>query len=617
MAAAVILGVVAGLGLASWWWGGSAPRISAPQFLVPTPGAALAALPSSPYRNTDLSIAYVGSARCIECHPNEHASYLHTAHSRSMVALDQHRPAEARFDHPPSGRRYRVYDKGGELRHQESLLPRTGEEIELSDYAIRYVVGSGRFGHSYLAEDDGFLIQSPVTWYAERNAFGMSPGYDRPLHMSFMRAISTGCLFCHVGAVETVGGNEFRPRITEMAIGCERCHGPGALHVEQRTLGRKPAGDAAFDNTIVNPASLPRDAVEAICQQCHLQADTHTLVRGRKMSDFRPGLPLENFRIEYRHEKPGPEMTVVGHAEQLHYSRCYTHSETLTCTTCHGMHSRSSPIVGLQSFRSVCLQCHQEESCSENRATRVRDAENDCIRCHMPQVPTEIPHVAFTQHRIGVHRKAQGSGAHGEEASASYLATVQDVSHLSAIDRQRNLGLAWHQLARRSHSKSEHDEMAFRSEQMLQDAYEQGVRDPAVTAALAEIAWRSGNVAVAEKRSRETLAAVSTPAEERMLALGILGELRFRQNKSDEALPIFKELTTHWRDPRHWYFLGLCQQNRGDTEAAIQALERSFEIAPLEVGAPAALNLLYRMRGDAELAEERRRWVDRLQKLGR
>ena len=28
---------------------------------------------------------------------------------------------------------------------------------------------------------------------------------------------------------------------------------------------------------------------------------------------------------------------------------------------------------------------------------------NDCVQCHMPHSPTDIPHLAFTHHRIGIY----------------------------------------------------------------------------------------------------------------------------------------------------------------------------------------------------------------------
>ena len=42
------------------------------------------------------------------------------------------------------------------------------------------------------------------------------------------------CLFCHCNAVEPVADtlNRYRPPLFRgHAIGCERCHGPGELHV--------------------------------------------------------------------------------------------------------------------------------------------------------------------------------------------------------------------------------------------------------------------------------------------------------------------------------------------------------------------------------------------------
>src|SRR5687767_10281280 len=41
----------------------------------------------APFRNASTSVAYVGSRACLECHPNEHGSYLETTHSRSLAAV--------------------------------------------------------------------------------------------------------------------------------------------------------------------------------------------------------------------------------------------------------------------------------------------------------------------------------------------------------------------------------------------------------------------------------------------------------------------------------------------------------------------------------------------------
>src|SRR5207249_7560166 len=202
-----------------------------------------------------------------------------TGMGRSMAAVDPAtEPADAVFDHARSKRRYQITRKDGKLWHRELLLTGGTEEIVLAEYPLKYAVGSGRYARTYLVEADGFLLESPVTWYAARQSWEMSPGYDRADHQGFERPVGEGCLGCHAGQAEAIGKSQNRMQIQEAAIGCERCHGPGSLHVEQHALrqGGAKGGDdnhsEGVDYTIVNPRHLPRERAEAVCQQCHLHS---------------------------------------------------------------------------------------------------------------------------------------------------------------------------------------------------------------------------------------------------------------------------------------------------------------------------------------------------------
>lgn len=157
-------------------------------------------LTASRFLNTGPDAQYIGTEACAKCHQREHHSYQLTAHSRALSDLDpKAEPPDGSFFHRPSGRHFRVYRQGDLFRHEEVARAEDGSEIARLDVPIRYLIGSGNFCRSYLAEIDGFLHESPVTWYTSKKTWDMSPGYDFPKHHSFERPVTVGCLSCHAG----------------------------------------------------------------------------------------------------------------------------------------------------------------------------------------------------------------------------------------------------------------------------------------------------------------------------------------------------------------------------------------------------------------------------------
>src|SRR5262249_3660715 len=150
---------------------------------------------------------YLGVAGCAECHPRQQQSYMLTAHSRALGDVDLgDEPPDGEFFHKASGRSYRVYREGKALRHQEVLRTEDGKEIGRADVPVRYRIGSGNLARTYLAEIDGFLHESPITWYTSQKKWSMSPSYDTPRHSTFERPVDVRCLFCHSGRAEAAKG---------------------------------------------------------------------------------------------------------------------------------------------------------------------------------------------------------------------------------------------------------------------------------------------------------------------------------------------------------------------------------------------------------------------------
>jgi predicted CXXCH cytochrome family protein len=592
--------LLAGIALVRPW---RSPVADSPVSLDAPPLPALAA---SPYGESMREATYSGSEVCAECHSQEHASYLETAHSQSFSLVDAGRePPDGQFTHPEKPRHYASYRAHGELRHREFLATAAGE-VTLIDRPLKYLVGSGRFSRTYLAELDGFLVESPLTWYASLAAWQLSPGFEDRIDGSFSRSVSANCLYCHVGQLERAGGSDFRMEVHELAISCERCHGPGSRHVARRRLMPEDAGD----NLIVNPRKLSRELAEAICQQCHLESKSSVEVRGRRREDFRPGQRWTDFVVNYAADSPPSDMTVTGHVQQMHASRCYQASDDLTCTTCHDPHDSPSPAERADYYRQTCSKCHDDGSCGLLESERIARNQNHCAACHMPQSPTDIPHIAFTHHRIGIH---QANPPPVKVAEPTGLVPVLDVAHLPQLDQQRNLGLAYLQLVGDHAGEEGYRALEDRARELLQQAVAGGIRDPAVQTAMALLDVTQGDVAAARGRAESALSASDIAPVDRATAIQLLARLDLRENRLPAARERLEQLVRLWLAPEDWFLLGLCRQRQGDGDGAIAAFEKVLEIDPGEPGTYRSLIPLYEARGAAEKARRARETLQLLE----
>ena len=558
------ISTVAGAALAAWLiWG---PVTAPPQEkkAFPVPGYS-----ESRFLNTDGHTAFVGAQVCAECHRGKHESYLLTAHSQALADLDPNaEPPDGSFTHALSGRSYRAYRQDGQLRHEEVLRRAAGKEIGRVDLPLRYRVGSGHSARTYIVEVDGFPHESPITWYASKKHYGMSPGYDKTEPLGFERPIKAGCLVCHAGRVESSPA-VYRPRLQEKVIGCESCHGPGQSHVALRKAGQPaPAGD---DLTIVNPGKLARSRLEAICAACHQMGAARIYLRGRQAGDFRPGMPLEDYCIDYRLDVGAEQMTVVGHMEQLRRSVCYQKSD-LSCLTCHDPHAREKPKDPTAFYRQKCLSCHTAQACKLDSAQRLKqDAADSCAACHMPRGATDIPHVAFTHHRIGIHAPKPAEAV----AQVPELVPTSDVSALTPLDRRRNLGLAYLQAAQQPEHAQHAGVFTKRGLQLLGAVYEEGLHDADVAGALADL-YMPVDATLSTAFAREALAAENASAEVRGNALALLSANEIKARNYSAANGLLKELVSLRRGSDDWALLGISHQLQHQPREALTAFRKRW-----------------------------------------
>ncbi len=412
-----------------------------------------------PFKNIDPKIQYVGDAACAACHQVIADSYHHHPMGRSLAPIAKEfntSVLEEKYHNPfqALGSTFRVEQKEGRVWNTEQRKGEDGKLIFENALEVHFVVGSGNHTQSFLTNRDGFLYETAITWYSDKAIWDLSPGFTASSLSG--RPITRQCLFCHCNKAEHVEGsvNKYQePIFSGYAIGCERCHGPGGLHVAE---GGKLDPATKADYTIVNPRHLPPRLKESICEQCHLEGVQSIPHFGQGLYDFRPGMPLEDFQsifVDPRHV--GQEGKVVNHVEQIYLSKCYnstTEANKLHCISCHNPHGKPAAQERVPYFRQKCLACHGGAAaggqpipdCAMPQAQRLHDNKQDsCIDCHMPTYPlAEVNHVAFTDHRILREKDKQKPPSPAKAGIGGVVHFHQKKLDLSQQTVARDYGLA-------------------------------------------------------------------------------------------------------------------------------------------------------------------------------
>lgn len=357
------------------------------------------------------TVKYVGMETCRSCHNDKFETFVETGMGMSFGKAEKERSSGVFHSLHP------VFDKHSNLYYlpfwqNDSMFVREFRINDKKDTVhnrveyIQYIIGSGQHTNSHLININGYVYQAPITFYTQKKIWDLPPGFENGNNSRFLRLINEECMSCH----NALPGFDFQSdnKFTQVphGIDCERCHGPGELHVQEKLKGNRVDTKKMADYTIVNPSRLSWELQVDVCQRCHLQGNA-VLEPGKSFLDFRPGMRLNTimsiFMPQYEGDEPG--FIMASHSQRLQQSYCFIEStkknagNELTCITCHNPHV-SVRKTGNQVFNTACQNCHQEKKCTEKK--EVLEAKNhDCVLCHMPSNSTlDIPHVTVHDHNI-------------------------------------------------------------------------------------------------------------------------------------------------------------------------------------------------------------------------
>ena len=545
-------------------------------------------------RNTESKEGYVGSKVCGSCHRNIYGSFRQTSMGRSMLPGDTNflasLPAPARVYDKDSNQYFELSRKDGGLFQSQYSLDSDGKVILRQDWKLDYVMGAGENGFGFLIRRDRYLFEAPLSYYTKTQSWGFSPGFQIQ-NRGFSRPILGRCIVCHSGRPNPVVGQVGLykdPPFDELAVGCENCHGPGELHVVERTqdqvmgVGVVPKSDA--DTGIVNPARLSGWLADNICMRCHQGQDVRIEMPGKTVQDFRPGMQLGKYVSIF---KVAPEASTSPSALPLeHYfgmtiSKCYQSSRNLHCITCHDPHAESSGAEAIANYRAQCLRCHGEQGCRLDSAKRLATTPpDDCLTCHMPKRKvTTIAHAALTDHSIPA--RASSAVAQPEQSDRAQkpellvlTAPPDEWKRLESVP-QEILFQAYDNLIREGHREFE-PPMTHMLPQMLGST----ISDPAVLRALARAEFSkntpSGTLKAIDYMRR--VLGVTLPNIDDSLFLADLYARTQQERKAIEILEKARTASPYFREV--YELLANDYMNLGQYGDAIDVLRQGIKLFP-------------------------------------
>ncbi len=374
------------------------------------------------YLNHNDTARYVGISQCKLCHQAIYNSFIQTGMGKSFEHASKQKSSAKFSEHSV------IYDKFKDFYYHpfwknDSLMimefrTKGNDTIYKHVEKVDFIIGSGQHTNSHIMNTNGYLHQMPMTYYTQKGEWDFPPGFEEGSNTRFSRKIGLECMSCHNSLPGFTEGSENKFNSLPEGVSCERCHGPGSIHVQQRM--KNPALDTSkyIDYSIVNPGKLSIDLQFDVCQRCHLQGNA-VVKEGKSFFDFRPGMRLSDYITTFlpRYKNSDDQFIMASHADRLKQSKCFiksfrTETDTkslrpyknaLTCVTCHNPHV-SVRSTRKDVFNNACIKCHNESGinrlCTEIMVTRISEGDN-CVACHMPRSGSiDIPHVTVHDHYI-------------------------------------------------------------------------------------------------------------------------------------------------------------------------------------------------------------------------
>ncbi len=421
VAVCIVAAIVGGLVLLRWsrqTGSPPLPEVDKPSLEISDVQPTRAAIPLQRPRD-----GYLSSAACLECHPQQHASWHKTYH-RTMTQTASAESILAPFDgqtFKAFGQQFTLERQGDEFfvrmpdpEWQAEMLQRGVDLTQISNPPMssrRVVMTTGSHKAQYYWVEglkEAQPIRIPIVYMVRekllveaKHAFlGPPDRYDNTAQFYWDPNFgfwNRDCSTCHSLAAKPgldMMSRQLRTEVTEFGISCESCHGPGESHVLAQRSGT-PDTDSMF-----HPLKVTHDKANQMCGRCHTgfghRDEKDFAVHGVR---FQPGDDLDDWFNVFRfgdgtaswtsllYWPDGTQRVAGDEFLGTEPSPC-VQAGAMSCLSCHSMHD-SNPddmLAEHMEGNQACLQCHTE--LQGNIAAHTHHAADStgsqCYNCHMP-----------------------------------------------------------------------------------------------------------------------------------------------------------------------------------------------------------------------------------------
>jgi predicted CxxxxCH...CXXCH cytochrome family protein len=284
-------------------------------------------------------------------------------------------------------------------------------------HRVDFTLGSRRIQHYLTRREDGSIVVLPPSWDVTRREWFPSVEIVRPdeADKTPIQVWNKTCLECHVSGQQKAFDTKrlaYATRWQDTGTSCERCHGPGLVHVERERARAKAGGEAApvaAADDVLSPYRLDATKSTTLCAQCHTLRDVVApgFVAGRDYYDH--FMPMLEYGPRDDHDPAwwadGRPRRFSNDALGFWESQCFVKGKA-SCTTCHlDPHlpdvDRDLNLGAGQA--AICLRCHQAIGRDVPAHTRhpPESAGSSCVECHMPRHVLSIK-ARIRDHAIGL-----------------------------------------------------------------------------------------------------------------------------------------------------------------------------------------------------------------------